>query len=264
MEKRISFLEGFGDVDQGDGFQAASAAVAPGAPNMTACALFRFDTYDLSGTLAADNKFVCGNMSAGGGQGWGVIATPGDIVVQGGAGSLVTGYAFGDGDKPVGGRVLAVHMTVEPTPFPSARVSLYVNGTFISFVSPPGPAPTFGAGLMSIGANGDTGTFQSFGSSADLPSARNGIAGVSYGEFTMDGADVAEHYRQILEAEDVADGGFGWSNLWSVREGMPDLELAGGDAAEWVDEIGGAVLTRTQFNQQTPALQNTVRPARIY
>ena len=265
MEKRISFLEGFGDHDQGDGFQAASAAVAPGATSMTVCALFRLETFDMTAGLGTDWNMVAGNVIDDAAVGWNIDISGEGVLVQAGHATLQAGYNFTLGDKPVGGRVIAAHRTVAPQAADPTLVvaRLFVQGTLITEFSS-ATAPVSGVGLMSIGADGVLTTHQPFGDSERIPSARNGIAGVAYGEFTMSDGDVAEHYRQILEAEDVTDGDFGWNNLWSVRKGMPDLELAGGDSAAWTDEIGGAVLTRTQFNGQTPSMSNTLRPARVY
>jgi len=264
MEKRISFVEGFGDFDQGDGFQAGSPLVAPGAEAMTVALLLRFDTFDLPGTLATDVKFIAGNQPLGAASGWGFVLSTTGVLARAGAAGILAGYNFTDGDKPVGGRVLGAHMTLEPlVQLPGfVRLRLYINGTLVDEITS-GTPTVFGTGLMSIGADGLAG-FQPLGSSADIPSARNGVAGLAYGEFTMSPADVAEHWRQTVEAEDVADGSFGWNNLWSVRQGLPDLELAGGDSAAWADEIAAAVLTRTQFNDQTPSMSVGVRRSQLY
>ena len=259
MEKRISFLEGFGDLATGgDGFVAASPAVAPGAPSMTACALFRFDTWDLSGTIGRPDKIIAGNITPTGFiPGWAIAIGFNGLYVAALNNSVV--YDFTDGDTPVAGRAMVCYLVANVS-----RLSMYLNGQLVADLDALPPVVPAAADGFVIGAAPSGGFFDPFGESSDVPSARSGIAGVAYGEFAMTDADVAEHYRQILEAEDVIDGGFGWDNLWSVREGIPDLEVAGGDSATWTDEIGGAVLTRTQFNQQAPSMSVGVREARIY
>lgn len=257
MEKGISFLEGFGDAGQGDGFVAASPAVAPYSVDYSACVMLRVDTFDLSGTLADTTKFICGNFNNVEG-GWGFKLGPSALELRNeGVSGL---YDFTAGDKAVGGRVLVAHSIPDPQ---STNHLLYLQGTFV------GVAGTFGqvnGDLFAIGATPiGLASVEPFGDSSDIPSARNGIAGVAYSSVPMTAQDVADHYRVVLEAEDMVEGDFAsWTNLWSVRRGLPDLELAGGDSATWTDEIGGAVLTRTQFNQQTPSMRVEVRPARLY
>lgn len=260
MEKRMTFVEGFGDTGQGDGFVAQSVDVVPNVPTMTYCAIVRFESLNLV-DAEPSVKFILGRITEPGFISWFLglnllgSATLNGVWDNGGSINL---FDFVPAEKPVGGKTIVVHGVRNED---GGVSDLYINGALAD--TDVLPAHVVVSAPFRLGAS-DAAVTVPFGAGVVSPSARNGIAGFSYAQVAMTSEEVAAHYRSIVQAEDITDDIITWTNLWSARRGLPDLEAAGGLDALWIDEISGAVLERTLINDQTPSMVVSARRVDLY
>lgn len=267
MEKTFSFLEGFGDAGQGDGF-AGQVGDLPGSTTMTACMIARFGAYDLvNGVIpAATGMQIAGQVSGPAPTGWGFGAA------FTGVGSFIDvaalaplGHDFVNAGKAVAGHTIVMHVVADAAD-PAATGKEYINGTLFASanIAPVFPNVRPAIGIPSI----PLAVIVPFGyTTSGVPGPHNGVAGMAYGEFAMTTEQVASHYRQIVEAEDMIQGfdaagaPFGFTNLYSTRRGLAGLDNT---VTVWPDEIGNVPFTREQIGGQAPSLQVRSRLANMY
>lgn len=264
MEKTFTFLEGFGGAGDGDGF-VGQVGELPGALTMTACTIVRIAGYDMiNGVLPGGTAMQIAGEIGPVPSGWGFVLRSTDIGSMIDLGNLGTGFDFTNIQKPMGDQTMVLHVCADAAD-PNATGRAYLNG---SLYAEGNIAPVFPANRPTIGVPSVVdATLVPFGgtNAGGAGGEYNGIAGLAYGQFAMSTDDVARHYQQILNAEDVIQGidasgnPYGFTNLYSAKRGLADLD---DDTTVWNDLIGNVNFTRE--TSALPTLRVRSRRARFF
>jgi len=266
MEKRFSFLEGFsagaGALPYStDGFVAAVPGFGGDVAGFTTCTIVRLTNFGYLPEVPGV-RVAASNASIAPDTGYvdlldGLFLT-GATADTGGAFLAAVWEPGIDAPDPPTGVIMVLHRVFDPV---NDVLFLYGNGLMRDQQPASHEAPVPSGGQLSIGFdfnNLATPFTTAWGVDAAGGADDNGVAGFAYGAFIATPAQVAEHFKQIALAADMVEGPLPWELLLSVRRGLPDLEVAGGAAAVWRDEIGGVVFNRSTLGQE-PTLRVSAR-----